>query len=262
MKSVKSHRHKPEELAWLDAGDRGLSYSIERLRRVMDKDISIMILGPMGTGKSTIAYAIHAASRRSARPFLAINCAAMDENMGAGLPLNPSSGNAVGRAGHSDALDAMDSDGGTLFFDNVDLLTPAQQSRLLAFMDDKRRMPMGTLLCDAANTVVICSSRRELASQIEKGNFREDLYYRLNGYILRLPRLRERSDFARLSRRILQQLNYPGYRIERHALQRMKSYPWPGNFRQLYTVLQAAAVQAGRDQLIRLEHLPDDIQVI
>lgn len=263
ISSAKSRGRRlgPERLAWLDAGDRGLSYSFERLRRVLDKDISIMILGAVGTGKSTVAYAIHTASRRCDRPFLSINCAAMDGRGGGGLHLDPAFSNAAGRVGRRDVLDTIDSDGGTFFFDNVDVLTPAQQSRLLAFMDDRRRMLTGPLLCDAANTTVISSSRHELAGLIERGDFREDLYYRLNGYILRLPKLRDRSDFARLSRRVLQQLNYPGYRIERHALQRMKNYPWPGNFRQLYTVLQAAAVQAGGDQLIRLEHLPDDIQM-
>jgi transcriptional regulator of acetoin/glycerol metabolism len=226
-------------LAKLATGDEQVAQLITKLERVLERDdIPILIIGETGSGKEELARAIHQDSARSERPFIAVNCGALPE----GAPETPLFGRerSLGRAEQAQ--------GGTLFLDEVGELSLPLQSRLLRMLQEGR-----------PELAIICSTRGDLRERIAAQTFREDLYYRLNGMSLRLPALRERTDLAAITQRMLTQLS-PGRTIQLtpEVLQLFTHCAWPGNLRQLYNVLRSACLMAGAEPQLRREHLPDD----
>jgi transcriptional regulator of acetoin/glycerol metabolism len=242
-------------LAALATGDAQWAAIVGKVRRLIDRDIPILLCGETGTGKAMLARAIHAASRRAHQPFVAVNCAAIaPEQFEAelfGLDDGARRKAVPGRIAQAD--------GGTLYLDEVGDLPLPVQARLLRVLQERERAPHAGAPAAPADVAIICGTRRNLREAIAAQGLREDLYYRLNGMALRLPALRERSDLAALAARIVEREAAPRPpALAPEVLALLARHAWPGNVRELFNVLRAACVMAGHERTIRREHLPDD----
>ncbi|WP_302173943.1 sigma-54-dependent Fis family transcriptional regulator, partial [uncultured Hydrogenophaga sp.] len=150
--------------------------------------------------------------------------------------------------------------GGTLFLDEIGDMPKHLQARLLRVLQERKVSPLGAGKEIDVDVAVVCATHKNLKDMIARGDFREDLYYRLNGLVVRLPALRERTDFELVVRKILGTLCENGREIGIAAdvMTLFQRYPWPGNFRQLHNLLRTAVVMVGCEGVICRDHLPDD----
>jgi sigma-54 dependent transcriptional regulator, acetoin dehydrogenase operon transcriptional activator AcoR len=229
-----------------------------KVRRVIDRDIPILILGETGTGKELLARAIHHESQRARQPFVAVNCASIPDTLIESELFGYDEGAFTGARRKGAVGKIVQANGGTLFLDEIGDMPIALQAHLLRVLQERQVVPLGSNKAVAVDVAIVCATHRNLRDMIAAQTFREDLYYRLNGLAVRLPPLRERSDLAALAARI----------VEREALQPMQlsaevsallgRYAWPGNVRQLFNVLRTACVMAAGERVLKREHLPDD----
>jgi transcriptional regulator with PAS, ATPase and Fis domain len=236
---------------------------IDKIRRVLDRDIPMLILGETGTGKELLARAIHVDSARAKQPFVAVNCASIPETLIEAELFGYEDGAFTGARRKGAVGKIVQANGGTLFLDEIGDMPVALQAHLLRVLQERQVTPLGSSKSVAVDVSIICATHRNLREMIDQKLFREDLFYRLNGLAVRLPALRERSDLLALVRRILDQLAEPagrGRHLQPNAdvLRLFQHYHWPGNVRQLFNVLRTAAVMAANEPVITREHLSDD----
>lgn len=244
----------------LDTGEPAIAGVIERVRKVQHHEIPILIQGETGTGKEVLAQAVHNESHRSARPFVAVDCAAIPESLIEAELFGYEEGAFTGARRRGSHGRIVMANGGTLFLDEIGDMPIGLQTRLLRVLQERIVTPLGSNKTIAVNIAIMCATHRNLREMIQRGEFREDLYYRLNGLVVRLPPLRERCDLAVLVERILaQECAVPApLTISADVLALFRQYRWPGNVRQLTNVLRTAAVMAAEDGTIQRHHLPDD----
>ena len=235
-------RALPLTLEELAGEDSQMLRNIRCARRIADTNVSVLIQGPTGSGKEAFAHAIHLASRRAARPFIAVNCAAIPETLIESELFGYKSGAFTGARREGLRGRIVQSSGGTLFLDEIGDMPLALQSRLLRVLEEREVVPLGSEGAIAVDLHVLAASHRNLREMIARGAFREDLYYRLNGITLELPALRERTDKERLIQHALAAETGNGRpaAIERDALQGLLAYTWPGNIRELRNVIRTA----------------------
>ena len=250
-------------LAQLRTGDAQIASVIDKIRRVIDRDIPMLILGETGTGKELLARAIHLDSARAKQPFVAVNCASIPETLIEAELFGYEDGAFTGARRKGQVGKIVQANGGTLFLDEIGDMPVALQAHLLRVLQERQVTPLGSTKSVTVDVSIICATHRNLREMIDRKAFREDLFYRLNGLAVRLPPLRERSDLAALVRRILDQLAEPD-RKQRHlqpnsdVMRLFQHYHWPGNVRQLFNVLRTATVMAASEPVITREHLSDD----
>lgn len=259
-RNVSPMKPKMLTLRDLDTGDARIASIIQKLRSLAGKDIPIMILGETGVGKDVFAQAIHLESPRARRPFVAVDCASIPETLIESELFGYEEGAFTGAKKKGMAGKILQANGGTLFLDEIGDMPKHLQSRLLRVLQTRRIAPLGAGKEVDVDFAVICATNKNLKDLIVSGDFREDLYYRLNGLVVRLPPLRERSDFEVLVRNILCSLCESEHRISvsSEVMQLLSRYHWPGNLRQLHNLLRTAAAIVGRGGNIEVEHLPDD----
>ncbi len=247
-------------LRYLDTGDAQIAAVIRKLCMVRNHGIPIMILGETGTGKDLMAKAIHSDSDRSGHPFISVNCASIPETLIESELFGYEDGAFTGARKKGSIGKIQQAHGGTLFLDEIGDMPKHLQARLLRVLQDRKVNPLGAGKEIEVDVAVICATNKNLKEMIAQGAFREDLYYRLNGLVVRLPALRERSDFELMTKRILVSLCDKRVPISLSAevFEMFKNYNWPGNFRQLHNLLRTAVVMADQDGLIGKQHLPDD----
>ncbi len=220
-----------------------------------------MILGETGTGKEVLAQAIHNESHRREKPFVAVDCASIPESLIEAELFGYEEGAFTGARRKGSHGKILMANGGTLFLDEIGDMPQPLQTRLLRVLQERIVTPLGSNKTAAVNIAVICATHRNLREMIQRGEFREDLYYRLNGLVVRLPPLRERCDIACLVGKILAgecAVTTP-LAVSDEVLNLFRRYRWPGNVRQLANVLRTAAVMAADDgDTIQRHHLPDD----
>ncbi|MGM3162840.1 two-component system response regulator GlrR [Dickeya undicola] len=215
---------------------------LEQAKMVAQSDVSVLINGQSGTGKEVLAQAIHAASPRAGRPFVAINCGALPEPLLESELFGHARGAFTGAVSQREGL-FQAAEGGTLFLDEIGDMPLALQVKLLRVLQERKIRPLGSNRDIDINVRIISATHRDLPKAMEKGEFREDLYYRLNVVNLKLPALNERAeDIPLLANHLLREAaarHKPFVRsFSTDAMKRLMTASWPGNVRQLVNVIE------------------------
>jgi two-component system, response regulator FlrC len=230
---------------------------IELARRVAPSDCTVLIVGESGTGKEVLARFIHRHSPRAAQPFVAVNCAAIPENMLEAMLFGYEKGSFTGaQSAHAGKFEQAQ--GGTLLLDEITEMPLALQAKLLRVLQEREVERIGSRTPIALDVRVLATTNRRLREEVAAGRFREDLYYRLNVFPLALSPLRaRRDDVLPLAMHLLSGRCRPGERIpalSAEAAHLLLTYPWPGNVRELDNLLQRALILVN-GPVIRPEHI-------
>jgi len=233
------------------------------IERVASTDSTVLILGESGTGKELVARALHFNSRRQFAPFIPVNCAALPEHLLESELFGHRKGAFTGAIADKQGL-FQEADGGTIFLDEIGSMPAALQSRLLRVLQDREVRRVGDNTPSYVNVRVLAATNEPMEKKIKEGQFREDLYYRLNVIPIQLPSLRDRrEDIPLLVTHCLRNKVNPRsgnpYQITRRAVETLNSYPWPGNVRELENVIERACTLCDGD-LIRVADLPPAVQ--
>lgn len=234
--------------------------NMRNAQRVADCAVSVLIRGPTGSGKEAFAKAIHLASNRARRPFVAVNCAAIPESLIESELFGYTAGAFTGARREGMRGRIAQSSGGTLFLDEIGDMPLSLQTRLLRVLEEQEVTPLGSETSVKLDLRVICASHRNLRELLVRGMFREDLYYRLNGITLELPALAARRDKETLIRKCIASEIPAGASasIESAALDRLARYNWPGNIRELRNTIRTALAIC-ENGVIRVSDLPGEI---
>ncbi|UVL61046.1 sigma-54-dependent Fis family transcriptional regulator [Pseudomonas sp. B21-032] len=218
--------------------DPALQNDFRRAVRVFERDVPLLLRGETGCGKEAFAKAVHQASQRSSKAFVALNCASIPESLIESELFGYRGGSFTGARKEGMRGKLQQADGGTLLLDEIGDMPLALQTRLLRVLEDRMVVPIGGEP-QAVNVRIISASHRNLLERVEDGSFREDLYYRLNGLEIDLPALRERSDKSQLLDFILaEEAGEQSVSLDPAARRALLDFAWPGNVRQLRNVLR------------------------
>ncbi|RJG00307.1 sigma-54-dependent Fis family transcriptional regulator [Noviherbaspirillum sedimenti] len=243
----------------LNTGDPQIAALIAKLQKVIGRDIAILVTGETGTGKELLAQAIHNDSPRANGPFVAVNCASIPETLIESELFGYEDGAFTGARKKGSVGKILQANGGTLFLDEIGDMPLSLQARLLRVLQERMVTPLGSSKSIPVNVALICATHRNLRDLIAKNAFREDLYYRLNGLVVKLPPLRERTDLGVVIEKLLShEDDGVCYTVSPAIMQLFKQHKWPGNLRQLINLLRTAMLMTDDDHEIRYEHLPDD----
>lgn len=253
-----------EQLDMLAGSDSQMMDNVARAKRVMNLDIPILLMGETGTGKEAFAKAIHLASDRGNKPFVALNCAAIPESLIESELFGYSEGAFTGARVKGMRGKIAQSSGGTLFLDEIGDMPLQLQTRLLRALAEREVLPLGGESPLRVDLHVICATHQNIPELVVAGRFREDLYFRLNGMTLRLPNLRDRSDRAALIESVLVMEAGEGRTaacLSPEVQEALLAYGWPGNIRELHSALRYA-LAVGDDGLITLADLPLELKAV
>ena len=229
------------------SGDQVSADLLSLARRVAQTDVTVFVNGPTGTGKEVLAKFIHHHSERSDAPFVAVNCAAIPDNMLEAILFGHEKGAFTGASTANKGIFRA-ADGGTLLLDEISEMPMALQAKLLRALQEKAVTPIGSQTDISVDVRVVATTNRNMAEEIRAGNFREDLYYRLNVFPLNTMALASRVDDILpvatflLHRHVKSTEDMPW--LDGGALDALRSHSWPGNVRELENVLQRALVLA------------------
>ena len=243
------------------AGDK-LSLDLLTLaKRVAQTDVTVFVNGPTGTGKEVLARFVHNHSLRASEPFVAVNCAAIPENMLEAILFGHEKGAFTGASTANKGIFRA-ADGGTLLLDEISEMPMSLQAKLLRVLQEKAVTPIGSHMDVAVDVRVVATTNRNMTEEIRKGNFREDLYYRLNVFPLNTTAVADRGDDIvpivtfLLNRHSTSAATIPW--LDESAVLKLRSYKWPGNVRELENVLQRALVLSVDGKITASEIITDD----
>ncbi len=219
---------------------------LELTRNILELDTTILIYGETGTGKELLANAIHFNSSRREKPFITVNCAAIPDELFESELFGFKKGAFTGENQNRRGLFQM-ANGGTILLDDIGEMPLKLQPKLLRVIEDKKVTSLGSEKSVDIDVRIIATTNKNLKSEVEKGNFREDLFYRLNIIPVELPPLRERKeDIPLLTRFFLkkyaEKFNKPIKSISEEAINTLINYPWPGNVRELENIIERAVI--------------------
>jgi two-component system response regulator HydG len=247
---------KPEKKATLVGHSEPFLKLLNLVSRVAPTSTTVLLLGESGTGKELVARALHKMSSRSQQPFVPLECSGLSETLFESELFGHERGSFTGAHSRKRGLvEAADS--GTLFLDEIGDIPLTLQVKLLRLLETGRFRRVGSVEQIHSDFRLICATHRDLKAMVHDGQFREDLYYRISAFPVRLPPLRERSDdLELLCECIFERLGCKGRcRLDAEALEALFQYEFPGNIRELHNVLERACLLSD-DGLIQLEHLP------
>lgn len=270
MRSFSSKRDAGEgkllgDLAGEDmvAHDAQMSAVLIRVQRLSRTDISVLITGETGTGKTRIARLIHEKSDRRTHPFVSVNCASVPEQLLESELFGHSRGSFTGAVtSHIGLFEKADK--GTIFLDEIDTLSSGMQAKLLSVLQERTIRPVGSNKSKSIDVRVVSASNQDIGSLIKREAFRSDLYFRINGIRLHLPALRDRGeDMQMLLDKFLQsygrKYGRSRLRLTPEAMAYVLAYPYPGNIRQLENMVEQMVVFADAAGTIGVEALPEDL---
>jgi two-component system response regulator FlrC len=228
---------------------------LELADRVAQSDVTVLLNGESGTGKEVLARFIHTRSKRGAGPFVAVNCAAIPEQMLEALLFGYEKGAFTGAQARSVGK-FVQANGGTLLLDEVTEMDLALQAKLLRVLQEREVEPLGATKPQPLDVRVIATSNRDLEQVVRDGSFREDLYYRLSVFPLKIPPLRDRpGDVAALAQRFVDARSTRSRPLAPETLMRLAAHGWPGNVRELENVMQRALLLSEGEERIEPHHL-------
>ncbi|MDG9884623.1 sigma-54-dependent Fis family transcriptional regulator [Pseudomonas sp. GD04058] len=243
---------KPDDICLLDPA---LQNDFRRAVRVFERDVPLLLNGETGSGKEAFAKAVHQASQRAGKPFIALNCASIPESLIESELFGYRGGSFTGARKEGMRGKLQQADGGTLLLDEIGDMPLGLQTRLLRVLEERQVVPIGGEPQDV-DVRIISATHRNLLDRVADGSFREDLYYRLNGLEVALPALRERSDKAQLLDFILaREAGRQPVQLDPAARRLLLDFAWPGNVRQLRNVLRTL-VALCEDGRIGVHDLP------
>ena len=249
--------HQPDALAGLMTRDPGMLRVCRTIEKVASSNATIMLLGESGTGKELLARGLHQASPRKAGKFVAINCAAIPENLLESELFGYEKGAFTGAAKMT--LGKIETaNGGTLMLDEIGDLPISLQAKLLRFLQERTIERIGGRQEIAVDVRIVCATHQDLKALTKEGRFREDLYYRLAEIVINIPPLRDRvGDPALLAhafvRRFAQEQSRSAMTLTEEAVRAIESHRWPGNIRELENCIKRATIMADGNQITREE---------
>ncbi|HSW55788.1 MAG TPA: sigma-54 dependent transcriptional regulator [Ignavibacteriaceae bacterium] len=235
----------------------------DMIKAVADTESTVLISGNSGTGKELVAKALHYNSKRSSKPFIALNCGAISENLIESELFGHKKGAFTGAISDKDGF-IKAAEGGTLFLDEISEMPPQLQVKLLRAIQEKEYTPVGTTVSLPVNVRFIASTNRNLMEYVNQGKFREDLFYRLNVVDIHLPSLKEREgDISLLADFFLdkyrKQMNKNIKGISNDAMRALMNHEWKGEIRELENVIERAVIFCNED-FINVKNLPAQFQ--
>ncbi|ROH92113.1 sigma-54-dependent Fis family transcriptional regulator [Stagnimonas aquatica] len=238
----------------LDAAAR---QALARASRILDADLPVLLQGETGAGKEVFARQLHAACSRAQAPLVAVNCAALPENLIESELFGYEEGAFTGARRRGAVGLLRQAQGGVLFLDEIGDMPLALQSRLLRVLQQREVTPLGGGKPVAVDFRLICATHRDLRQAVAEGRFRADLYYRIAQYTLPLPALREHADLPGLIADLWIRLQAgPPSALPAELMARLAAHDWPGNYRELVSCLRALLALAGPDCRLTLDDLP------
>ena len=240
----------------------GMKAVVDAVRLVAPTGATVLVLGETGTGKERVARAIHELSERATAPFVAVNCAALPENLLESELFGHLRGSFTGAVRDKPGL-FQAAHGGTIFLDEIGDISPAMQHRLLRVLQERELMPVGSVRSVEIDVRVIAATNRDLRADVSAGRFREDLFYRLNVFRIEVPPLRlRRADIPLLVEHALEGLDRKAAArpvCSPFAMRMLQAYAWPGNVRELFAALESAFIRSG-GRRIEAQHLPAEVR--
>jgi two-component system NtrC family response regulator len=235
---------------------------LDLIERIAPTRSTVLITGPSGSGKELVARAIHARSDRRGGPFVSVNCGALPDSLLEdelfGHVRGAFTDAVADRAGRFEQAHT-----GTLFLDEIGTMSPGLQVRLLRVLQEREVCPLGSTRRVRVDVRIVCATHQDIRQEVERGEFREDLFYRLNVIQVALPSLRERQeDIPLLVRHFLQRHAPPGAeprRLTREAMRVLTACAWPGNVRQLENVIERSLALAAHGGDLDLHDLPEEV---
>jgi two-component system nitrogen regulation response regulator GlnG len=246
--------HSP--LRWLAGPSRQMDKVVQQIKQVADSPLTILVEGETGTGKELVARAIHHLSARCKKPFVALDCGAIPETLIESELFGYEKGAFTGAHQRKEGQFRL-AESGSLFLDEIANLPLPTQAKLLRVLQERQVQPLGSKQPIRVDVRIIAASNVPLEREVRAGRFRQDVYYRLNEFVITLPPLRERDDILHLANEFLaeagMELGRPCREISEAAARTLLHYPWPGNVRELRNVIRRATLHAS--DVIETDHL-------
>ena len=246
---------------WLPGKSPAMRHLLAQIRLVTESDLSVLILGETGAGKEGVAQTLHRSSPRARGPFVAINCAAVPENLLEAELFGIGAGVATGVAARQGRF--LEAQGGTLFLDEIGDMPEGLQAKLLRVLQEGRVEPLG-LRSKRLDVRLVAATHSDLGAAMAAGHFRRDLFYRLAGVTLRLPPLRDRREdipglVAHFLARAVRDTHKDVRGVTLGALRRLTEHPWPGNVRQLRDAVERGVLRCPSHQVLDSEIVAEDL---
>lgn len=256
---MQAKRHRSRALSPsndLHFGDATVEHCWQQANRVIDKDIRLLILGETGVGKNEFVKALHKNSQRKQGPLVCVNCGALPKDLIESELFGYAAGAFTGASSKGYQGKIRQADKGILFLDEIADLPLDAQSRLLHVLQDNTVLPIGSNQTVQVDTQIIAATHKDLDQLVQLGQFRQDLYYRLNGLIIELPRFAERDDKRAFIAHIHRRYAQDHQEICPHLMALLLHYTWPGNLRELDNLLKVATLMAQGEPSLSLAHVP------